>query len=37
MSREGAERGREKIPSRLHTVRAEPNAGLEPVNHEIIM
>ena len=37
MSREGTERGREKIPSRLHTVRPEPNAGLEPVNHEIIM
>ena len=33
--RGGAERGRERIPSRLHTVRAEPRAGLGPTNHEI--
>ena len=30
------ERGRERIPSRLHTVSAEPNVGLELTNHEIM-
>ena len=25
-----------KIPSRLHAVSAEPNAGLDPTNHEIM-
>ena len=35
VSGRGAERGRERIPSRLHTVRAEPRAGLGPTNHEI--
>ena len=33
-------RGRERIPSRLNTVGAEPNVGLkmrfEPMNHEIM-
>ena len=40
MSREGAERererGRERIPSRLHVVRAEPNSGLNLMNCEIM-
>ena len=31
------ERGRERIPSRLHTLRAEPDAGLELMNREIMM
>ena len=30
------ERLRERIPSRLGTVNAEPNVGLECMNHEII-
>ena len=30
------EREREGIPSRLHTVHAEPNVGLEPTNCEIV-
>ena len=30
------ERGRQRIPSRLHTVSAEPNAGLELKNREIM-
>ena len=30
------ERGRERIPSRLRTVHAEPDAGLEPRNREIV-
>ena len=36
--RRGREREREKerIPSRLRTVHAEPNAGLELVNREIV-
>ena len=29
-------RGRERLPSRLCTVRAEPNMGLDPTNHEIM-
>ena len=32
----GAERGRERIPSRLHIASVEPNAGLELTNHEIM-
>ena len=32
----GAERGRERIPSRLHTVSAEPNTGPSPTNHKIM-
>ena len=36
MSRGGAERGRERIPSRLHTISAEPDAGLEPTNRDIM-
>ena len=32
MSRGGAVR----IPSRLHTVSAKPDTGLDPTNHEII-
>ena len=37
-SREGAERerGRARIPSRLHTVSAEPDLGLELKNCEIM-
>ena len=30
------ERERERIPSRLHTVSTEPNAGLELTNREIM-
>ena len=32
----GRERGRQRIPSRLLTVSTEPNAGLKPMNHEIM-
>ena len=32
----GRERGRERIPSRLHTVSAEPDVGLETTNCEIM-
>ena len=32
----GAEREGERIPSRLHTVSAELDMGLEPTNHEIM-
>ena len=32
----GAERGRERIPGRLHTVSAEPNVGLELRNCKIM-
>ena len=35
MSREGAERGRERIPSRLFAISAEPAVGLDLMNHEI--
>ena len=35
-SRGGTERGRDRIPSRLRTVREEPNAGLELTNREIM-
>ena len=37
-SDEGAEREgeRERIPSRLHTVNAEPHMGLELTSHEIM-
>ena len=37
LNRGGAERGRERIPSRHHTVRVEPNMGLNPRNREIMM
>ena len=30
------QRGRERIPSRLHIVSAEPDAGLDPTNPEIV-
>ena len=30
-------RGRERIPSRLQAVSAEPEAGLEPTNREIVI
>ena len=38
VSRGGAEREREreKIPSRLHAARAEPDMGFEPMNCEIM-
>ena len=32
----GRERGREKSPSRLHAIRAEPNAGLDLTNCQIM-
>ena len=32
----GRERGRERIPSRLHTVSTELDTGLEPTNHKIM-
>ena len=32
----GRERGKERLPSRLCTVSAEPDAGLELTNHEIV-
>ena len=32
----GRERGGKRIPSRLHAVRAESDAGLDPTNHEIM-
>ena len=35
-SRRGAERRRDRIPSRLHTVSTEPNVGLELTNCEIM-
>ena len=30
------ERGRERIPSRLHTVSVEPDMGLKPTSQEIM-
>ena len=30
------EKGRERIPNRLHAVSAEPDMGLEPTNSEIM-
>ena len=36
MSRGGTERGRDRIPGRLHTVRAEPDMGLQLTNCEIM-
>ena len=36
MSRGEVERGRERIPSRLHTVSAEPGTGLELTNCEVM-
>ena len=36
MSRRGEERGREKIPSRLHAGSTEPDEGLDPTNCEIM-
>ena len=35
-SRGGAERGRQRFPSRLHAVSTEPNVELEFTNHEIM-
>ena len=32
----GAEREGDRIPSRLCAVSSEPDAGLEPMNHEIM-
>ena len=32
----GRDRGRERIPSRLHTISTEPAAGLKPMNREIV-
>ena len=36
MSRGGEEREGERIPSRLQTVSAEPDMGLDPASHEIM-
>ena len=37
MGREGQrERERERVPSRLCPISTEPNAELEPMNHEIM-
>ena len=36
VSRGGAERGRERIQSRLHAVSSEPNVGLDLTNCEIM-
>ena len=36
MSRGGAERERERIPSRFCAVNLELDTGLEPTNHEIV-
>ena len=36
MNGRGRETGRDRIPGRLHAVSAEPNAGFEPMNHEIM-
>ena len=33
---EGTERGGEGIPSRLHAVSVEPDAGLDPTNCEVM-
>ena len=30
------ERQRQRIPSRLHAVRIEPNTGLDPTNREVM-
>ena len=35
-SREGSEREEKRIPSRLHAVRAEPDARLKLTNREIV-
>ena len=32
----GRKRGRERIQTRLCAVSTEPNAGLDPTNHEIV-
>ena len=32
----GRERERQRIPNRLLAVSTEPNAGLKPMNHEIM-
>ena len=32
----GRERGRERVPGRLHAVSAEPKAGVKPMNREIM-
>ena len=34
--KKGRRRGRERIPGRLRAASAEPNAGLELTNHEIM-
>ena len=36
MSRGGAERGTEKIPGMFHAVSEKPNAGLEPMNCDVM-
>ena len=33
----GAERGRERIPSRFHSVSTYPNAGLGLTHHELMV
>ena len=36
MSGRAADRGRERIPSKLSTVSMEPDVGLEPMNYQIM-
>ena len=36
MSRAGAEKGRDRLSSRLHAVSVEPSVGLELTNCEIV-
>ena len=36
MSKEGAERERKRIPNKLHAFSTEPDAGLKPMNLEIM-
>ena len=36
MCGEGAERGRDNIPSRLCAIGAEPDAGLDPKDREVM-
>ena len=37
MQGRGRERGRERIPNRLFTVSTEPDVGLHPRNHDIMI
>ena len=37
MTKGGAERERDRVPSRLHAVSTEPDAGLDPTNRETMI